>query len=54
MKQALTEKLPPVLAYCGERVDAACWPRLAAYIDRVHARPSYKAIIEEEKASLGR
>jgi glutathione S-transferase len=42
------------LALCGERVDTARWPRLAAYIDRVHARPSYKAIIEGEKAALGR
>jgi len=36
----------------GERVDAARWPRLAAYVGRVHARPSYKGIIEEEKAAV--
>jgi glutathione S-transferase len=35
----------------GERVDAGRWPELAAYVDRVHARPSFKSIIEEEKAS---
>ena len=35
----------------GERVDAGRWPELAAYVDRIHARPSFKAIIEEEKAS---
>ncbi len=35
----------------GERVDAGRWPELAAYIDRIHARPSFEAIIEEEKAS---
>ncbi|MEN8181131.1 MAG: glutathione S-transferase family protein [Myxococcota bacterium] len=37
----------------GERIDAKRWPRFAAYIDRVHARPSFKACIEEEKAQLG-
>jgi glutathione S-transferase len=42
------------LALCGERVDTGRWPRLAAYIDRVHARPCYKAILEGEKAALGR
>ncbi|HEB89276.1 MAG TPA: glutathione S-transferase family protein [Deltaproteobacteria bacterium] len=33
-------------------VDAKRWPGLAAYVDRVFARPSFKAIIEEEQASL--
>ncbi len=33
-------------------VDAERWPRLAAYVDRIFARPSFKAIIEEEKAIL--
>lgn len=42
------------MGFCGWSVDAARWPRLAAYVERVHARPSYKAIIEEEKASIGR
>jgi glutathione S-transferase len=36
----------------GERVDPGRWPKLAAYIDGLHARPSFKAIIEEEKASI--
>jgi glutathione S-transferase len=36
----------------GERVDAKRWPRLAAWIERIHARPSFKALIEEEKAAL--
>ena len=36
------------LAHGGERVDPARWPNLAAYVERVHARPSFKALIEEE------
>jgi glutathione S-transferase len=33
-------------------VDAERWPRLAAYVERVLTRPSFKAIIEEEQAML--
>jgi glutathione S-transferase len=40
-------------AHAGESLDAARWPRLAAYLERCHARPSFKALIEEEKAALG-
>jgi glutathione S-transferase len=40
------------LMYVGERVDASRWPNLAAYLERVHARPSYKAVIEEERPSF--
>lgn len=36
----------------GESVDAGRWPQLAAYIDRIHSRPSFKQIIEEEKAAM--
>jgi len=36
----------------GETVDASRWPGLADYLARVHGRPSYKAIVEEEKAAL--
>jgi glutathione S-transferase len=36
----------------GEKVDAKRWPKLADYLARVHGRPSYKAIIEEEKAMV--
>lgn len=32
----------------GEKVDASRWPRLAAYVDRLHARPSFKTCIEGE------
>lgn len=41
------------LAHAGESVDAKRWPKLAAYVERVHGRPSFKAVIEEEKAMLG-
>jgi glutathione S-transferase len=35
-------------AHAGEKPDAKRWPRLTAYLQRVHSRPSYKALIEEE------
>jgi glutathione S-transferase len=35
-------------AHAGEAVDAKRWPQLAAYLKRVHSRPSFKALIEEE------
>jgi len=35
-------------AHCGEAVDAAKYPKLAAYTARIHARPSFKALIDEE------
>jgi glutathione S-transferase len=38
-------------AHAGQTVDADRWPGLAAYLGRIHARPSYKAIIEEEMAA---
>jgi len=33
-------------AIAGERVDAGRWPSLAAYVERMHGRPHYKAIVE--------
>ncbi len=36
----------------GGELDAARWPKLAAYVSAVHARPSFKALIEEEGASI--
>lgn len=30
-------------------IDAGRWPKLAAYVERVHARPSFKGLIEEER-----
>ena len=38
--------------HAGESVDAKRWPRLAAYLQRVHARPSFKALIEEERQTF--
>jgi glutathione S-transferase len=37
--------------HAGEKVDASRWPRLAAYLDGIHSRPSFKGIIEGEKAA---
>jgi glutathione S-transferase len=34
--------------HAGESVDAARWPKLAAYAARIHARPSFKTLIDEE------
>jgi glutathione S-transferase len=36
--------------HAGESVDAGRFPRLAAYVERLHSRPSFKSLIEEEKA----
>jgi len=40
------------LHHADERVDAARWPRLAAYVDRVLARPSFSKLVDEEDALL--
>jgi glutathione S-transferase len=39
-------------AHAGEAPDPGRWPRLTAYLERNHGRPSFKAVIEEEKAAL--
>jgi glutathione S-transferase len=36
------------LHHAGESVDVARWPNLAAFAQRITARPSFKALIEEE------
>jgi len=36
------------IGHAGEGVDVAQYPKLAAYVSRMHARPSFKALIEEE------
>jgi len=38
--------------HAGERPDAKRWPRLTAYLERAHSRPSYKALIEEESQTF--
>jgi len=40
------------LQHAGGGIDAKRWPKLAAYVARVHARPSFKALIEEERKLL--
>lgn len=37
----------------GERPDAARFPKLAAYLLRVHSRPSFKPILEGEGVAVG-
>ncbi|WP_299326936.1 glutathione S-transferase family protein [Parasphingopyxis sp.] len=39
--------------HAGETVDAARWPSLSAYVERIHARPSFARIIEREKEAVG-
>jgi glutathione S-transferase len=36
----------------GESVDSDRWPKLASYLERIHSRPSFKNLIEEETAAL--
>jgi glutathione S-transferase len=38
----------------GETVDAARWPKLAAYVKRIHARPSFQDGIVKQTAFVKR
>ncbi len=40
--------------HAGEAIDAGRWPKLAAYIKRLHARPSFAAVIGEEERIVTR
>ncbi len=40
--------------HAGEAMDAARWPHLAAYMKRIHERPSFKACIDEERPLVQR
>ncbi|TKB45559.1 glutathione S-transferase family protein [Thalassotalea mangrovi] len=40
------------LHYCNERVDASQYPKLAAYVERLHNQPIFANIIAEEKAMM--
>ncbi len=40
-------------AFAGYGVDPKRWPKLAAYIERILNRPSYKRAIDKEKAAFG-
>ncbi|HEY5239685.1 MAG TPA: glutathione S-transferase family protein [Rhizomicrobium sp.] len=35
--------------HSGEKVDAARWPKLAAYVKRLHDRPSFASMLAEER-----
>lgn len=37
--------------YAGERIDASRFPKLAAFVERVHARPSFKSVVADEQIS---
>jgi len=39
--------------HAGEKIDAAKYPNLAAFLDRMHARPSFKSVIAEERKMFG-
>jgi len=41
------------LNLAGYSVDPKRWPKLFAYLNRVHSRPSFKAVIDKEKAAFG-
>lgn len=41
------------MMHAGYSVPADKWPKLAAYIDRVLARPSFKVLIDEERQFFG-
>ena len=42
------------MQHAGETVDEKRWPKLAAYIKRIHARPSFQAMIEKETPFIQR
>jgi glutathione S-transferase len=39
--------------FAGYGVDAKRWPKLAAYVNRVLSRPSFKNVVDKEKSFLG-
>ena len=41
------------LMHADVSVDGKRWPKLAAYVAGIHARPSFKKLIEEERAFFG-
>jgi glutathione S-transferase len=41
------------LLLTGVTPDAAKWPKLAAYLGRIHSRPSFKPLIEGDKKMFG-
>lgn len=41
------------LQHIGLKIDAARWPKTAAYVDRVSARPSIAPVFAKERATFG-
>ncbi len=39
--------------FAGYGVDAKRWPKLAAYVNRILSRPSFKSAIDQEKKAFG-
>ena len=39
--------------FAGGVVDPKRWPKLAAYLQRILSRPSFKAVIDKEKVAFG-
>jgi glutathione S-transferase len=39
--------------HAGESIDAKKFPRLHSYVERIHSRPSFKKLIEQEKQQFG-
>ncbi len=39
--------------HAGESIDAARWPNLSDYVQRLHMRPSFERIFEQERALVG-
>lgn len=39
--------------HAGEIIDAARWPNLSDYVIRLHARPSFEQILEQERQLVG-
>ncbi len=40
--------------HAGETPDSERWPKLAGYVTRIHARPSFKACLDEERPAVAR
>ena len=38
--------------YGGGAIDAGRWPKLAAWVERVHGRPSFKALMEKDLQTI--
>jgi glutathione S-transferase len=39
--------------YAGQTIDTTKYPRLAAYVARIHARPVFQKLIEQDKKQFG-